>query len=97
MNRDFGTKMLSCLRHAVGVDDTVAPGRKVLRFGETYRNRFVAGGDDVPAWEIAVGLGLAERLRHPSWSGGDASYRVSRAGFAFLDSMRREERKGGAM
>jgi hypothetical protein len=66
---------IELMRHALGVQ----------RLGKTwsapFRNHFVAGGDDVAAWDALVADGLAIRKSSGNeLTGGDPLYMVTDAG-----------------
>lgn len=63
------------MRHALGVQ------KRGERWTKPYRNRYVAGGDSVPAWEELVTRGFARKAREGSdLTGGDPLYVVTDEG-----------------
>lgn len=68
-----GANMLALLRHAVGENG--------------FRNYFASNpeGDDFDAWELMVGLGLAQRGR--VIPGGLVYFHVSKPGIAMLKKL----------
>jgi hypothetical protein len=65
------------LRHALGVRQTWDRRRWSL----PYRNRFVAGGDHLAAWEALTAAGMAEKRGAPSeLTGGDQLFVVTEEG-----------------
>ena len=63
------------MRHALGVQSLGD------RWPKPYRNHFVAGDDDAPAWEELVARGFARKVREASdFTGGCPMYVVTDEG-----------------
>jgi hypothetical protein len=63
------------MRHALGVQDLGG------RWSKPYRNHYVAGDDDVLAWEELVARGHARKTREASdLTGGFPTYAVTDEG-----------------